>query len=101
MDILDPSDDVPLALRKKFLATLPERLAAIETAWEALPREDEARARLRLHVHRLAGATGSYGYPELHARACRFEHAIDAGAPPNEIEDLYLETCFGIEQLIR
>jgi len=94
-------DEVPAALRIKFLASLPQRLTAIGDAWHTLTADSEAgRSELRLHVHRLAGATGSYGYADAHASACRLEAAIDAGQPPGEMEPRYLETCFAIEKLI-
>ncbi len=94
-------DEIPAALREKFLSTLPGRLAAIEAAWEDFDSNpDEGRAQLRLHIHRLAGATGSYGYAELHAKACRFEEALDAGGDADELTPNRLETCLALERLI-
>ncbi len=92
--------DVPPALREKFRASLPERLEIIQTAWKAVSEgTPSAFATLRLHVHRLAGATGTYGYAKLHAASCRLEAAIDTGQSLDTMEPLYLELKTVIESL--
>ncbi len=92
--------DVPPALREKFRASLPERLDIIQTAWKAISEGTPSEfATLRLHVHRLAGATGTYGYARLHATSCRLEAAIDAGQSLDAMEPLYLELRIAIESL--
>lgn len=56
------------ALRRQFLRGLAQRLAQLDTA-----RDDAAR---RVVLHRLAGAAGGYGYPELGQLARLAEQAL-------------------------
>ena len=55
------------ALRTQFLAGLPRRWAEIESAGDDTQR--------RAALHRLAGAAGGYGCPQLGAWARRAEQA--------------------------
>jgi HPt (histidine-containing phosphotransfer) domain-containing protein len=68
MDDGDPFAD----LRGSFRLRLAERMREIEEAWEAARAAGDALEPLRhLHrlVHSLAGAAGTFGYPEVSAAA--------------------------------
>ncbi|HJW08512.1 MAG TPA: diguanylate cyclase [Holophagaceae bacterium] len=64
------------ALREAFRAELPDRLAALERAWE--PRSREAAAALQLLAHRLAGAGATFGYEAITTQARALEQGIMA-----------------------
>ena len=60
-------------LRGQFLAGLPARWQAIESAAPGAPRRDA--------LHRLAGAAGSYGFEALGQAARQAERRRQAGDP--------------------
>ena len=60
-------------LRGQFLAGLPARWQAIESAAPGAPQRDT--------LHRLAGAAGSYGFEALGQAARQAERLCDAGGP--------------------
>lgn len=69
-------------LRREFVAGLPGQAAALDAALQlgaAAPAE--AAAAIRRLAHRLRGAGGSYGFPDLTAAAA----AVEEG-PPDELE---------------
>ena len=54
------------ALQREYVAVLPERLDEVRSLAGAAARGDAgAGAALRVKLHQLAGAAGSYGLPEL------------------------------------
>ena len=80
-----PADDSPAAgmppavqaafqrLRGQFLAGLPARWQAIESAAPGAAQRDA--------LHRLAGAAGSYGFEALGQAARQAERQCEAGGP--------------------
>lgn len=72
------------ALRQRFRAGLPARLAEIE-------QDTDAQLRL-LAAHRLAGAASSYGYTELAQAARHCEQGLEqqAGDMPQRLQTLRL-----------
>jgi chemotaxis protein histidine kinase CheA len=68
-------------LRRAFLAQLPDRVQAIQTALdEAMsPREfDRERVDALFHLaHRLCGSAGIYGYPTVHAASGAIERVAE------------------------
>jgi CheY-like chemotaxis protein len=78
------------ALHRNFVAGLPQRLSAIETALEALrsPGPDaEKLATLRRLVHSLAGAAGTFGLDRVGERAKQIESLIDERAGAGQFPD--------------
>jgi HPt (histidine-containing phosphotransfer) domain-containing protein len=76
------------ALRNRFLLRCAEDLAKLEAAAVDLTAAEPQA--LRLTVHRLAGASGTFGFPELGAIAGEADDALitgPAGAGP-QIERL-------------
>jgi len=68
------------ALRGRFLARLAaERQALAESA------EHGDRVTLRAICHRIAGAGGMFGFPELSRLASEIEERIEAGVSVGEI----------------
>jgi HPt (histidine-containing phosphotransfer) domain-containing protein len=65
-------------LRQRFLARCRQDLEAI--------RAERDPARLRLVVHRLSGAAGTFGYPDLSALAGEVDDVlVEGGRPTPEI----------------
>lgn len=58
---------------EEFIAGLDRRLDELQSAYEALDWE-----QLAMLAHRLKGASGSYGYPELSTLAAEMEAAFRA-----------------------
>jgi HPt (histidine-containing phosphotransfer) domain-containing protein len=87
-----------LALRRAFLAQLPDRVQAIETALnEALGAGEIDRPRvdaLFQLAHRLCGSAGIYGHPAVQAAAGAIERVAeglwDAGGKdePSQVAEL-------------
>lgn len=67
------------ALREAFLQELPARLAALRAAWGE-PEEARAAA-LRFQAHRLAGAAGTFGLPEVSVAARELEDLLKSAEP--------------------
>ena len=65
-------DDRYQALRRRFVERCREDLAVLESA---VGEEVEAEA-LRATVHRLSGAAGTFGYPELSRLAGEVDDAL-------------------------
>ena len=78
---LTPEDDAIIAIRRRFVDGLEERLAELEALFDLLDTgQDFARvwAEIRLRVHRIAGIAGSLGFVALGARAAQVDTAIGA-----------------------
>jgi periplasmic divalent cation tolerance protein len=80
-------------LREYFAGRLPERLAEIEEACRAARDAGFAGEPLRTFhrlVHSLAGAGGTFGFPEVSEASRGLERLLKAclgsEAPPGEIE---------------
>ena len=56
---------------EEFVAALPERVEELRRAYEALDWD-----QLTMLAHRLKGASGSYGYPDLSAVAANMEQSF-------------------------
>lgn len=75
-------------LRERYRASLPDKRDMLNEAWSAVaarPDDAEARARLHMLLHRLAGSAPSYGHDALGvaaaAAADRLGHRGAAEAP--------------------
>ena len=63
-------------LLDKYIASLPQKRARIETSWQRIQASDwstDSLAGLKAEVHRLAGSAGSYGFDELGSLASNLE----------------------------
>jgi PAS domain S-box-containing protein len=75
-----------LALRERFIARLPERLAAVAKALAELGAGNTAALpEIRRVMHSLVGAAGLHGMSELAAQASRIETLAEHGAAFSEI----------------
>lgn len=75
-----------LALRERFIARLPERLAAVTQALAELGSGNAAALpEIRRVAHSLVGAAGLHGMSELAAQASRIETLAEHGAAFDEI----------------
>jgi diguanylate cyclase (GGDEF)-like protein len=81
----DPLDDALIELQREYLAEFPERLEELRadiSAFRAL--RPEAAASLKTRFHRLAGAGGSYGFPEISIVAREMEQWMATKPAPGE-----------------
>jgi HPt (histidine-containing phosphotransfer) domain-containing protein len=79
-----------LRLRAHFLAGLPQRWAEIEQA--ATPTLQRAA------LHKLCGAAGSYGLPELGAAARRAEVVCEAAVPGEALVNALVQLRLALQQ---
>ncbi|RZI99471.1 MAG: Hpt domain-containing protein [Brevundimonas sp.] len=68
------------ALRARFRARAIEDLDPIRTWLATGERASDAIERM---IHNLAGAAGTFGYPDLHQAASRVDDALCAGSVPD------------------
>jgi len=83
--VTEPIDDALLGLQREYLADFPERLDELRTdiaAFRAL--RPEAATSLKTRFHRLAGAGGSYGFPEISMVAREMEQWMATKPAPGE-----------------
>jgi DNA-binding response OmpR family regulator len=76
-----PADDIPPEMRRSFLLSSVERVAAIARALDALqrqPAEHDCLREIRAEFHRIAGAAASYGFAALSDAASHGEIECDA-----------------------
>src|SRR6185436_6167740 len=79
MSSLDPVQAQLLQLRKKYGLALPQKAAALDTAFAPVfagPWEEVACTTAYRLVHSLAGSSGTYGYPDVSGIARRLEGLI-------------------------
>jgi len=75
------ADDPDMAeILAEFVATLPDRVAALEEHFET----NNLAELLRL-THQLKGAGGGFGFDSLTAAAADLEQAVKQGLPPNTV----------------
>lgn len=87
-------DDRMARLRERFLARAGEdRLALLEASAAG------DAAAVRRVVHGLAGAGGTFGFPEVSEAAQRVEDALDEGASAEGVQPLCLELAEQLSQL--
>jgi diguanylate cyclase (GGDEF)-like protein len=77
------------ALAENFVASLPQKLSAIDAEWEQLRRSWNVEALTRLHrlAHGLHGAGATLGFEALGNAARALEHALaalDQAKPPDD-----------------
>lgn len=71
-------------LRREYLADAPARMVELRKDAAALRAgEPDALDSLRLRSHRLAGSAGSYGFPNISARARELEQLVSATPTPS------------------
>ena len=87
------SEMAPGELREYFAGRLPERLAEIEEACRAAREAGFTGEPLRTFhrlVHSLAGAGGTFGFPEVSEVSRGLEHLLKPllgeGTPPGEAQ---------------
>jgi HPt (histidine-containing phosphotransfer) domain-containing protein len=68
-------DETLEALRRRYLASFPEKRASLAAAWQ-VDRADTTRASLYRLAHRLAGSAGAYGIAEVSHAAARLEQLL-------------------------
>src|SRR5947209_3590837 len=76
-----PANDIPPEMRRSFLLSSVERVAAIARSLDALQRQPEERdclREIRAEFHRIAGAAASYGFDALSDAASHGEMECDA-----------------------
>src|ERR1043165_4776462 len=75
----DPVQAQLLQLRKKYGLALPQKTAAVDSAFTTVfagAWEEHACATAYRLVHSLAGSSGTYGYPEISGVARELEQLI-------------------------
>src|SRR5258707_5967573 len=73
-------DAVPAELVTQYREQIPVTIRALEAGLERYRREPgDGAAELRGLAHQLAGSGGSYGFPEISARARETELAAENG----------------------
>jgi HPt (histidine-containing phosphotransfer) domain-containing protein len=83
-----------------YVATLPEKLAALDRAiWSAREGDAVGLAEARELAHRLRGTAGSYGLHELGAAATSLDDALNALHGETEWTD-EAERCAALVQTI-
>jgi HPt (histidine-containing phosphotransfer) domain-containing protein len=84
--VSDPVDEAFQQLRREYAASLPERLAELQSDLASCREGTEASlASLRVRLHRLAGSGGSYGFLNLSAIAREAERAIASDARHDQL----------------
>ncbi len=95
MAVLSPEGQArQVALTKRYLASLPEKITRISALWRKVHSEGWQTAdvqALSVEIHRLAGSAGSYGLDELSHTASRLhtglrKFAADSGNRPGLAE---------------
>jgi HPt (histidine-containing phosphotransfer) domain-containing protein len=95
---MTPDSEVARAIREvwprvRYVAT--ERLELLIRSACALgqgPLDEDARAEALQAAHKLAGALGTYGFPEGSSTARRAERLLDAGRhDPGELDEVVRE----------
>ena len=77
------------ALQLEYLGSLPERLDELRSDVARLRAGDsEARASLKVRLHRLAGSGGSYGFVALSSIAREAEKYLASPQPATELDHL-------------
>jgi len=72
-------------LQQQYVANLPEKIAALEQAWQALnqpPLDTTQYQNLIRGFHSLAGSGGSYGFPAITALCREIEDTLKSTQPP-------------------
>ena len=79
------------ALWERERAGMMERVATVQRAIEQLrdgSLSEDARAGAHEAAHKIAGAAGSFGFPEATRTAREIEHALRDGVGPSAAGDL-------------
>lgn len=72
-------------LQQQYVAKLPEKIAALEQAWQAVnqrPSDTTQYQNLIRGFHSLAGSGGSYGFPAITALCREIEDTLKSSQPP-------------------
>jgi diguanylate cyclase (GGDEF)-like protein len=88
------------ALSDTFATSLPDKLSAVDAAWEQLQRAWDAEALAQLYrlAHSLHGTGATLGFNNLSIAARGLEHALgglDRAVAPNEQQRDYIERLIG------
>jgi HPt (histidine-containing phosphotransfer) domain-containing protein len=86
------------ALRRGYVAGLPDRARRLRDAFAELDRafDTAAATELRRLCHNLAGSGASYGFPEVSAAARRAELLLDASIGGTALAAGALEAIEGL-----
>ena len=87
-------DDTMAALKVRFVARASEDLKTLEAHRKGPPLEPAA---LRLVVHRLAGAAGLFGYPEISVLAGEIDGALACAQDERRLPELLAQ----LESVVR
>jgi chemotaxis protein histidine kinase CheA len=87
------ANDALLALRRKYAAGLPAKVAKVTESVRSLlssPRHPDRCEVAHRSLHSLTGSTGTYGFPEMSRLACSAEimlrRSLESGVPLSEEE---------------
>ena len=75
------------ALRRQFLAGLPQRLSSIQLLLDGLRRDPGGRAALYQEIHSLTGSLGLYGYTETMRLARRLCNLMSPNRSDADVHD--------------
>lgn len=70
--------DIMKHFREEYICSIPEKLKQLEELIDDVleTAREETIQSLRLHVHRIAGSAGTYGFPEVSTACKEFERVI-------------------------
>lgn len=78
----NPSHSLPPGMMKRiydeYISTIPEKLKLIEQFLDEMHESvrEQTLLDLRLHIHKIAGSAGTYGFPEVSSVCKQFEKEI-------------------------
>jgi len=95
------------AIQAAYTKQLPERLREIDASLQqclGTPHRDAQYAQLAMHLHKLAGSAGTFGYAELGRRATELEILLDSYlkgmAPDSNTPDAFAAIAAGINDML-
>lgn len=92
-----------VSLQEKFMAVLPERIAAIKNGWEHVkqqPEDTENLTELYRNAHSLAGSAGTFNFSRVGERAKDLELLLKQYRSDDDTHDLRLRIEQSLNQLI-
>lgn len=77
------------SLRSSFREQLPQKLDELEMLIGLVQNREDARPKLRLVLHNLIGACGTFGYPQITELAKKLQESLTA-SPPTDLDQTRL-----------
>lgn len=100
-------DAALVAIQAAYTKQLPERLREIDTTLQhclAEPHVDAHYAHLAMHLHKLAGSAGTFGFAELSRRATELEILLNSYlkgmAPGSQAPEAFASIAAGIKDML-